>query len=169
VASYNLEFRRTGKERWRQLAASGQLYAVVETCHQKGVREKARELGPARAISLFQDTYEAQYENAAPFFFHVDQATFDWIAASFWGRPWGILIWAETAFHPLRVHLHKFLRVRGVNQTEYLLRFYDPYILGPFLKSCNDAELAQFFGPVSAFGASEGEDVTAYRLTAPPK
>lgn len=169
MASSNLEIRRTEKEQWRQLAAGGRLYAIVETCHQKGVREKAREVGPSRAMSLFQGTYEAQYENAAPFFFHTDEATFDWIAASFWSRPWGILIWSDAAFDPLRTHFHKFLRVKGVNQTEYLLRFYDPNILGPFLKSCNDAELAQFFGPVSAFGANEGEAVGFYRMTPPPK
>jgi hypothetical protein len=88
---------------------------------------------------------------------------------SFWGTSWGILIRSDVGFGPLRAHLQKFLRVRGADQKQYLFRFYDPYILGPFLKSCNDAELAQFFGPVSGFGANEGQDVTLFSMAPSPK
>ena len=165
----SLQTRQTQKENWRQLSTSGRLYAIVETCHQKMVRPKAQELGPDRAVSLFQGTAEAQFENAAPFFFRADEAVFDWIVDSFWGRPWGILLWSDGAFDATRVHLQKFLRVRGADRGQYLLRFYDPNILGPFLKSCNDSELAEFFGPITAFGANLGQEVTLFRFTAGAK
>jgi hypothetical protein len=69
VASPRLEISRTRKEQWGLLPGTGELYAIVETRGTTGVREKAREVGPSRALSLYLGTYEAQYENPRPSFF----------------------------------------------------------------------------------------------------
>lgn len=155
-----LEVRQTQQANWRHLAGTGRLYAIVDSNGNKTVRPRAAECGPGRAVSLFQGTYEAQYERAAPFFFQADEATFDWIASGLWNTSWGIFIWADVGFDAVRRHLHQFLRVRGADGSQYLMRFWDPNILAAFLKSSNDGELAQFFGPVTAFGGNE----TLYRL-----
>lgn len=168
MASRKLRAWRTQKEEWRQLAEIGALYAIVETRGPAGVREKALEVGPSRALSLYQGTYEAQYENSAPFFFHADPAIFEWIAGSFWGTSWGIFIWAHSGFSTVRTHFQSFLRVKGSNQRQYLFRFYDPWILPAFLRGCNDAELAQFFGPAQGFGANHEEHINLLRLAPLP-
>ncbi len=164
MASPRLQVRNTRKEHWRELSLSGSLFAVLDSCFQRSVRKKATELGAGRAISLYQGGPEACFENAAPFLFHLDTNTFDWLGESLWNTPWGILIYADAGFQALRTHLRGFLRVTGTDRQQYLFRFYDPRILRAFLTSCNDAELAQFFGPVRGFGTNAADDVTLFRL-----
>jgi hypothetical protein len=181
VSELRMTVEHTQKKQWRRLCGSGNLYAIVDSCGQPLAPLKCRELGPARAISLYRSAHEDRRESAgsrkrrglgdaeryagvAPYLFQLDEATFDWIASpSFWPTPWGILLYAQTNLTAVRTHLRRFLKVRGVDKRVYFLRFYDPRVLPAFLSSCNDSELAGFFGPVMSFGVASGDGVAVLR------
>src|SRR5437763_1733607 len=97
-----------------------------------------KQLGAERAISLYRGTAEEKYPAIAPYLVHVDEPTFDWIAADLWKSPWGIFVYSQSTIEPLRTHFRRYLTVKGTDQKKYLLRFYDPRVLPQFLKSCND-------------------------------
>jgi hypothetical protein len=159
-----LETKTTGKEQWKHLSTAGRLFAVVDSCDEPSVPKKVRELGPERAVSLYRGGAEEQYAAIAPYLVHADQSVFEWIEKDLWRAPWGIFAYSDASLEALRTHFRRFLKVKSTDQKEYLFRFYDPRILPPFLKSSDEAELKQFFGPVQAFGATEGEAVHLLQL-----
>jgi hypothetical protein len=161
-----LEVIGTGQEEWRRLCGTGRLYAVVDSCDEPAVPKKVNELEPGRAVSLYLGGSEEQYSQIAPYLICVDAPCFDWITGSLWGSPWGIFAYAGAPMEALRKHFRRFLSVKSTDNKEYLLRFYDPRILPAFLGSCNEAELAGFFGPVEAYGATKGAGVSLLRLRA---
>jgi hypothetical protein len=71
-----------------------------------------------------------------------------------WGRNWGIFVRIADPSN-LRHHLRKFLRVRDDNGRWLLLRYYDPRVLLPFLRTCDPDQLTQWFGPVDEIVAEE--------------
>ena len=155
-----LETLATEKDAWRREAASGRLYAVIDSCDEPSVPKKVAEVGPERAVSLYRGSAEEQYERIAPYLFKVDDGVFDWIEKKLWPSPWGIFAAADVSLEEMRTHFRHFLTVKGTDGKKYLFRFYDPRILPGFLQSCNSGELANFFGPVHAYGAKAGEAVS---------
>lgn len=81
------------------------------------------------------------------------------------GRHWGILVTADAPFRTLRMHLRKFLSVWDPDGRPLYFRYYDPRVLRTYLPTCNDAELAVFFGPVTAFYAEHADPATLLRFT----
>ncbi len=178
-----MRVEQTQKEQWKKLCAAGNLYAVVDACGEPKVPQKVKTLGPARAISLYRSADEnnkgankeespgtlpkvdqaSQYEHVAPYLLHLDEPTFDWIGDSLWSSPWGIFVYGKSTMEALRMHFRRFLKVKGPDNKMYFFRFYDPRVLPPFLQSCDDRELAQFFGPVTAYGVTAGDGVTLMR------
>jgi hypothetical protein len=69
-----------------------------------------------------------------------------------WGQSWGIFIRIADSSN-LRHHLRKFLKVRDPQGRMLLFRYYDPRVLGVYLRSCNDVELLQFSGPIHSWCA----------------
>ena len=155
---------QTSREDWQREAASGHLFAVVDSCDEPCVPKKVAEAGPDRAISLYRGGNEEQYSNVAPYLFRVDQTIFDWIVKDLWAKPWGIFAFSSSGLEELRHHLRHFLTVKGTDGKKYLLRFYDPRILPAFVGSCNEMELKQFFGPVQKYGATKEGGVWTMRL-----
>jgi hypothetical protein len=82
------------------------------------------------------------------------------------GRSWGVFarIADPTA---LRHHLRKLLKVRDESGRTLLFRFYDPRVLGPFLRTCDAEQLRTVFGPVKSFLAEDegGASLTEFSLT----
>lgn len=70
------------------------------------------------------------------------------------GQSWGIFakIADPTA---LRHHLRKLLKMRDESGRTLLFRYYDPRVLGPFLRTCDAEQLRTMFGPVKSFVAEE--------------
>lgn len=164
MASPKLQTFLTQKENWKRECAKGRLYAVVDSCDEPSVPKKIAEVGSAAAVSLYRGSAEEQYEAVAPYLFKVDVPVFDWIANQLWASPWGIFASADVALESLRTHFRHFLKVKGIDGKPYLFRFYDPRILPRFLESCNDQELAEFYGPVQEYGAKEGDGISLLRL-----
>ena len=82
------------------------------------------------------------------------------------GQSWGIFakISDPTA---LRHHLRKLLKVRDESGRTLLFRFYDPRVLGLFLRTCDAGQLRGMFGPVTSYLAEEdgGQSLREFRLT----
>jgi hypothetical protein len=152
------------KEDWKRGAPTGRLYAVIDSCDEPSVPRKVAEIGPARAVSLYRGSAEEQFERVAPYLFKVDEQAFDWIEKKLWGSPWGIFVLAQVPLETLRTHFRHFLKVKKPDGQQYLFRFYDPRVLPAFLKSCNEQELQQFFGPVRVYGAKSDQGLSLMRL-----
>jgi len=64
---------------------------------------------------------------------------------------WGILIHSEYTFKELHHHLRKFLYVKTEQGKKLYFRYYDPSVLPTFLRTCDQEQLDEFFGSVTAF------------------
>ena len=129
----------------------GTLYAILDACDEPGVVEKARLLGPERAVSLYRGSAEEDYSAFAPYLARVDESLVDWIVETLGDAPWGIFAVAAVDLETLRRHFRRFLKVRGPDGEAWYFRFYDPRILPSFLASCSAGEAEQLFGPVQRF------------------
>jgi len=161
----------TTLDQLRRFAAGGYLYGLMDATDQILVPHKAKELGPAKAISLFSGTAKEQYWQVAPYLFHVDPALLDWIIAKLWKEPWGIFAVTKAKFEDLRVHFKKFLLAQLPDGKVWYFRYYDPRILKAYLPVCDPWELQKFFGPIRAFAIAGGEEekpTMVQGLNAPP-
>ncbi|HJP56174.1 MAG TPA: DUF4123 domain-containing protein [Gemmatimonadales bacterium] len=136
----------------RRDAIGGRLYAILDACDEPRVPRKVRELGPARAVSLYRGPAEEDLAAIAPYLVQVGSDELDWIAASLWSSPWGIFALSDAGLEPLRSHFRKFLLVDAPDGDRWYFRFYDPRVLERFLPTCSAPQLAEFFGPVAACG-----------------
>jgi hypothetical protein len=73
-----------------------------------------------------------------------------------WGAHWGVFVVSARGLRTLRDHFRQFHKVELPDQRTVIFRYYDPRVFRIFLPICNEAELAQFFGPVQTF-VVEGE------------
>jgi hypothetical protein len=68
-----------------------------------------------------------------------------------WGKSWGICLLSEAGFKETRRHFRHFLMVKTEDGRDLYFRFYDPRVLRVFLPTCTRLEVAEFFGPVTAY------------------
>lgn len=155
-----LQTRTVSLEELRELAAAGRLYAVVDACDTPAVPEKARELGEARAVSLYRGTVDEQYWAFAPYLFAVDGDVLEWIAADLWTEPWGIFAVADGDIEAVRRHFRRFLLVQAPDGEQWYFRFYDPRVLPGFLATCTQNQIADIFGSLSSLGVSDSPAMT---------
>ncbi len=85
-----------------------------------------------------------------------------------WGKGWTSFFTTPAPFDELRLHFRKFLMVQIEVRDEVYFRFYDPGILRNFLPAASPAEVATFFGPVTAFLVEAEHPATLLRLTPTP-
>ena len=153
-----LQFQAGSLDQLAKFAASGYLYAVVDSVDAPGIAEKAKELGTAGAASLFCDSAEEEFWSVSPFLFRVEQPTLQWIAETLWQQPWGVFVMSKSSMDEVRDHMRKFLVVLLPDGERWFFRFYDPRILKVYLPACNEAELQVFYGPVRAFAMKTPEE-----------
>ncbi|HLJ25856.1 MAG TPA: DUF4123 domain-containing protein [Candidatus Angelobacter sp.] len=153
-----------------QLADGGYVFAIVDACvDRKRVMHKAyNEMGPSRAISLFQGTYMEGYDAAAPYLFHVDREVLEWIPAKLDQSRWGVFVMTKEPREVLVPHLQRFLMVTLPDGRKGYFRYYDPRILGAYLPTCQPAELQTFFGAVRGFATMDETGNMVFELSAAP-
>lgn len=139
----------------RKLAADSVLFAVLDACDESRVLEKVHELGEERAVCLYRGTKDAEMLAIAPYLVRADAALLEWLVQNLWEEPWGIFAVAQTDLTTLRRHLRTFLTVQHPDGPAMYFRYYDPRVLPTFLKTCNEAQLKEMFGPVRAYGVSQ--------------
>jgi hypothetical protein len=134
------------------LIARGTLYALVDACGVAAVPPRAESAGAASATCLYQGDARRQHAAIAPYLFHLDDATLAWIRSALWAEPWGLFVDSPVGLDVLKAHFRRYLVVESPTGQPLYFRFYDPRVLGPFLRSCNEPEITAFFGPVTSFG-----------------
>lgn len=139
----------------REWAARNRLFAVIDACDAPAVPERAREAGPARAVSLYRGRAEDELWAVAPYLFRVDPALFDWIAAELWSTSWGIFAVADQSLEAMRLHFRRFLTVQGPQGESWYFRYYDPAVLPAFLATADAQQVVDFIGPARALAATD--------------
>lgn len=147
--------RPTDLKELTTLAREGTLFAVLDACDEPAVLARVTKLGEAAAPCLYRAVTDPRTLAAAPYLVKLDPPLLEWIVATLWSKPWGILLVARSDLKTLRHHLRKFLVVKGPDGAALYFRFYDPRVLETFLASCTKEELAAFFGPVLAYGVAD--------------
>lgn len=157
IANPLLETRTASLDELRALAAAGRLYAVVDACDTPSVPEKAREVGDARAVSLYRGSADEMYWAFAPYLFVVDGEVLEWIVGELWTEPWGIFAVADADLEAVRRHFRRFLLVESPEGEQWYFRFYDPRVLPTFLVTATNKETCDLMGPISEIGIPKSE------------
>lgn len=63
-----------------------------------------------------------------------------------WGRSWGITLRSPASAEALVAHLRAFVQVADPRGRTFHFRFFDPRVLGDWLASANEDQVATFFG-----------------------
>jgi hypothetical protein len=145
--------------RW---AERGRLYAVLDATGTPSVPPRARALGEGRAVSLYRGRAEEDLFSIAPYLVQLDWPTLEWITSELWPEPWGVFVVADVPLDTLRSHFRRFLVVDGPDGESWYFRFYDPRVLARYLATCTSEEDGAFYGPVTAYGAT---DLATYGVT----
>lgn len=78
-----------------------------------------------------------------------------------WGNSWGIFFTSPADLQAVRRHLRRQLYLKLPDGRPALFRFYDPQVLRDYLPSCDQTEIARFFGPINSIFL---ESITGERL-----
>jgi hypothetical protein len=87
-----------------------------------------------------------------------------------WGRHWGIFLTAKAPLASLVTHFRSLLTVKLPNGKAAHFRFFDPRVLKLFLPTCDQAQAAGLFGPVTQFyfEGRSGKDLVHCKKSVPP-
>lgn len=146
------------------LHPSEPVYAVVDGARGPHVRAWAVH-GEAPAWCLYREPLPEKLLALAPYLRRLGRghaATSRFFIEGL-GDAWGVLLASAAPSKALRVHLRRFFKVRTEEGATLLFRWYDPRVLRVFLPTLTPAELARFFGPITAF-AAEGQEEGSYHL-----
>ena len=134
-----------------------QVYALIDGA---SVPELLSQLHAAQAdhCCLFSGDLEPDHAAAAPYLVKLDRATplTKWLLGG-WGQHWGVYLWSHADLRRLRKHFRQFLMVKNPRGASVYFRFYDPRVLGVYLRTLNTQEMEFIFGPVVAY-LFEGQD-----------
>ncbi|MGZ6124414.1 MAG: DUF4123 domain-containing protein [Myxococcales bacterium] len=147
-----------------ELGSPQPLYALLDGARDPRIRGWVLDTR-APAWCLYRGDLPPVLESAAPWLVRLvpGSAALDRFFARGWQDAWGILLACAAPSRELRRHLRRFLRARTEEGRILAFRYYDPRILRAYLPTCTPAEIAAFFGPVSAFVA-EGEHAGSAHL-----
>lgn len=76
---------------------------------------------------------------------------------------WGVLVYSDAPFRPVRDHLRDHLQARMPQGERVALRWWHPAVLRALLPLCSGGQLQDFFGPVTAFAAPGAQGWTWWR------
>ena len=144
---------------WQLGAAPGRgrqayLYAILDAARDERIYPVLRRLAASELIvGLYQGRSATELAAVAPYLvcLGTSDRIFDWIWEQGWGESWGIFLWSLVSVETLRAHFRRLAMVRTDEGQRLLFRFYDPRVLGPFVQTCDTAQLREMFGPVTAY------------------
>lgn len=145
-----------------QLIVEGKLFVVLDACDEPAVLAKVDELGPETAYCLYRGDIDESLRVVAPFLVRMSEDLLFWLRDLLWKEPWGIFVLSRKDERLVRRSLRKFLVVKGPDSNPLYFRYYDPRVLPTFLDSCSLEDLAEFFGPIDAFGWCIGDEVVRF-------
>ncbi len=130
------------------------LYAILDAARDPRIYPGLRRLAASdQVMPLYQGTTATELAAVAPYIIclGVTNRVFDWIWTEGWGENWGIFVWSLVSPDTVRHHFRRLTMVRTENGQRLLFRFYDPRVLLPFLRTCNEEQLSEMFGPMQCF------------------
>lgn len=134
------------------------LYVLLDGAAIPDLLDHIYEHDPAY-FCLFRGKLEDDMAVVAPYVVQVEIGTplADWLFTDGWGKHWGIYVQSSQPLVIVRRHFRQFLTVYDEAGESFMFRFYDPRVLRVYLPTCNEQELAEFFGPISTM-LMEDED-----------
>jgi len=134
------------------------VFAVLDGASIEGLLDHLYDDEPD-FVCLYRGRLAPDMAEVAPYLVELkpDEPFARWVLENCWGQHWGIFAISHEGLRTLRQHFRRFTVVQDPNGKYLYFRFYDPRVLRVFLPTCNEAELAEFFGPV-LFYAAEDED-----------
>ncbi|MBK1705564.1 DUF4123 domain-containing protein [Halochromatium glycolicum] len=148
----------------RLRAAAGddsQLYAVLDGAAMiPDIVQRLRQYA-IKSGCLLPGEVDSELRRVAPHLAHLNEqpAFLEWLLKEGLGKHWGVFLVTPAAFQTLRQHLQTPLHVYSPDSEPLLFRFYDPRVLRAYLPTCEDQQLAQFFGPISCFLAERDDSM----------
>ncbi|MDH5229152.1 MAG: DUF4123 domain-containing protein [Gammaproteobacteria bacterium] len=73
-------------------------------------------------------------------------------------KHWCIFFTSHYDYEILLEHCREILYARAQDRKKMFFRYYDPRVLRKLLPVCDDKELTQIFGPITAFWLHDPED-----------
>jgi Domain of unknown function (DUF4123)/Inner membrane component of T3SS, cytoplasmic domain len=138
----------------RALERNQPLYAILDSARTPQVLQFL-----SSAKEQFQNLYDGlsavKLATCAPYLVRLPERSrlLRKLVRHGWGQSWGVYLVCDAPFAEVRRHLRHFLMVNTEDGKQYYFRFYDPRVLGVFLKTCEPKQQHEFFGPVQAFYA----------------
>jgi len=130
----------------------GFVYLLLDAARSPKISEYVLAL-PDNRMCLYAGDSKEQLAEVAPYLVQVDPLgdVFKWFADEGWGDSWGVIVTSSAPLEDLYKHFRKFLLVEDEEGKRLYFRFYDPRVIGVFLKTCTPEETKEFFGPISRF------------------
>jgi len=142
----------------RALAKSQPLYAILDAARSPQVLQLLS--GAAEQFQILYDGISAiEMATCAPYLVRLPERSrlLRKLVRQGWGQSWGVYFVSDAPFAEVRKHLRHFLMVKTEDGKDFYFRFYDPRVLGGFLKTCEPKQEREFFGPVRTFYADSLE------------
>ena len=127
------------------------LYAVVDAADAPAVPEYLQSLEPSNWKCLYQGKSLRDYWAVAPYLVRVTPEVLHWIPESLDRDSWGIFVQSTVGFNETYSHLRKLQMTRHPDGRISYFRYYDPRVIGVFLKMLTAEQMHQVFGPFEAF------------------
>jgi hypothetical protein len=150
-----------------------QVWAVLDGASIPNARQKLVEDEP-EYVCLRGNDLKPDLAATAPYLVHIEPpaSTVTWVLGEGWGRHWGILALSKAPMAVLEKHFRSLLTAELPGGRTVMFRYYDPRVLSLFLPTCDQGQLDQVFGPVSAFiyeGRGGADVIRAAKGRAPLK
>jgi hypothetical protein len=128
------------------------LFALLDGASAPELRRKLWEEEP-ECECLYRGDLEPDIAEVAPYLVRLERNSQfgEWVLEQGWGNHWGVFAWSASDLAVLRRHFRRFLIVHDPDGKPLYFRFYDPRVLRNYLPLCDAAELAELFGPVTAY------------------
>lgn len=140
-------------------------YAVLDGASVPDLPVKLYEMG-ATNICLYQGDIPADLVYVAPYLVQLPfgSSFTEWLLSEYWGKHWGIFAQSPLSLKEVRKHFRLLLTVYDDKGNPMLFRYYDPRVLGRFLKTCQEEELELMFDKVRYYFVETPEEVQLSRF-----
>jgi hypothetical protein len=141
-------------------------YAVLDGASVPGLLDRLYGAVRPEFACLYAGEIKPDLAEVAPYLVRLDADSefTEWVLSEGWGKHWGVFAVAPLPFLAFRRHLRKFLIVYDSTTKPLYFRYYDPRVLRTFLPTCEEGELAEFFGPVTTWLLEDEEPGTMLRF-----
>lgn len=138
-----------------------QAYALLDGARDDLIVPAMR-LSNLPTTCLYAGSLSRSLETAAPHLVQLapESRFFAQLAATGWGKAWGIFIVArpDVTLKALRRHFRSLLIARGPAGERWMFRYYDPRVLRDYLPTCDDASKFRFMGPINSLFCESDAD-----------